>query len=63
MHVVLNLSDAGSTPQPAIACVEHNKPQGDGYQQDETTLHDTELFIRRAFDTDSQKGCELLFRL
>lgn len=32
-------------------------------QPEEETLPDTELFIRRAFDTDPQKGCELLFRL
>ncbi|WP_157618677.1 RNA polymerase sigma-70 factor [Spirosoma spitsbergense] len=63
MQAVLNLPIAGTSGQPESTCMGNTMPQTDTYQQDETVANDTELFIRRVFDTDAQKGCELLFRL
>jgi len=58
----VHVADAEAVPQPGIYVDATKEPEPMG-QPEEETLPDTELFIRRAFDTDPQKGCELLFRL
>ena len=63
MQVVSKLPIAITTVQSGITCVGDFTPPAETNRQDETVINDTELFIRRVFDTDPQKGCELLFRL
>lgn len=64
MQVAFNAPITGSISQSETVRIEQGAaPQFTGEEQEETGLHDTELFIRRAFDNDPQKGCELLFRL
>ena len=63
MQVVPNLPLTDSIVQPAASRVDHSQAQTDGDRHEKTPLNDTELFIRRTFETDPQKGCELLFRL
>jgi RNA polymerase sigma-70 factor (family 1) len=63
MQVVLHLPIADKTVQAEIVRHKDTLPQIEGYRQDDNVENDTELFIRRVFDTDARKGCELLFRL
>lgn len=64
MQVVRNLSAAGSSPLPAESpSVLENVPPSEPHCPEERPTTNTELFIRRVFDNDPQKGCELLFRL
>ncbi len=58
----VHVTDADAIPQPGIH-IDTPKQSEPISRSEEETLLDTELFIRRAFDTDPQKGCELLFRL
>ncbi len=58
----VHVTDADAAPQPGIHIDTMKEPDLVD-RPDNETLPDTELFIRRAFDTDPQKGCELLFRL
>jgi len=63
MQVVRNLSASGSPLPTETPSILGNARQSEPYGQEERPVTDTELFIRRAFDNDPQKGCELLFRL
>jgi RNA polymerase sigma-70 factor (family 1) len=58
----VHVTDANAVPQPGIHPDTSKEPEPI-IQPEGETLPDTELFIRRTFDTDPQKGCELLFRL
>jgi RNA polymerase sigma-70 factor (family 1) len=58
----VHVTDSDAIPQPGIH-LDTPKQSEPMVQPEEETLPDTELFIRRTFDTDPQKGCELLFRL
>ncbi len=58
----VHVTDADASLQPGIHIDTTKEPEPMG-QREEEAMPDTELFIRRAFDMDPQKGCELLFRL
>ena len=58
----VHVTDADTVPQPGIH-IDTTKEPDTTDRPDDETLPDTELFIRRAFDTNPQKGCELLFRI
>lgn len=56
----VHVTDADNQPGIHIDTTKALEPVA---QPEQETLPDTELFIRRTFDIDPKKGCELLFRL